>query len=157
MLFTSRFAIIFSTTLGTFCVSSAIGLSACSSSAGGTSGTPAQEAGTGTDSSPPDAGVRIINSCTDFAERTYSDSPRSITWDISLSGRLERCMVIKKGQDVTFSGDFSTHPLLAEGGDSPNPIASHDATGKVTFRAAGLFGFRCGTHPSMTGTIWVAE
>ena len=78
-------------------------------------------------------------------------------------------MHIKKGQKVTFSttedaagapAAFGTHPLLAQDGDSPNPIttAFDSSTGEVTFAAAGTFGFTCGVHgAAMAGAILVSE
>jgi plastocyanin len=69
----------------------------------------------------------------------------------------KRCMTIKKGQTVAFEGDFTAHPLVASGGDTPTPFASVPATGKVTFAASGTFGFVCNVHPTMTGAIRVLE
>ena len=75
---------------------------------------------------------------------------------------------IKKGQKVTWSAGltpdagpalFTSHPLQALGGDTPNPVSTglDEATGEVTFPAAGTFGFTCGVHFSMTGVIMVVE
>ena len=41
-------------------------------------------------------------------------------------------MIIAKGQDVTFNGDFmstGTHPLVASGGDTPSPMAEPSVFG----------------------------
>ena len=69
----------------------------------------------------------------------------------------DRCWTIKKGQDVTWNGDFTMHPLMVQGGDKPNPISAPDTAGKVTFPNKGTFGFVCGNHPQMTGAIQVIE
>lgn len=143
---------------------------ACSSSDGGggnSSGTtPTPEGGVdsgggtddgGADAGGGDSGPVVVNACKNFTDRSAASASRIITWDFSVSTAPERCMIIKKGQDVTFMGDFTFHPLLASGGDMPNPISKPDATGKVTFAKAGLFGFMCGNHPSMTGAIQVDE
>lgn len=66
-------------------------------------------------------------------------------------------MTVKKGQTIAFEGDFTVHPLVASGGDTPNPFTSVPPTGKVTFSAVGTFGFVCSTHASMTGAIEVVE
>ena len=76
----------------------------------------------------------------------------------------ERCMKIKVGQTVTWSdgasgpADFVSHPLGANGGDTPNPVPNVDkATGNVTFTKAGTFGYLCTNHPAMIGAIQVVE
>ena len=96
-----------------------------------------------------------------------SFASRIIQWDTTLSGKDERCMQIKAGQKVIFSttsaaagapADFVSHPVIAAGGDSPNPFSTFDeATGEVTFATAGEFGFNCSTHAtgSMIGVILV--
>jgi len=94
----------------------------------------------------------VLNDCKTFKDLSAPGDPRTIPWDIPLIAP-ERCMTIKKGQSVTWSGDFVEHPLIVKGGDKPNPITDVDAAGKVTFDTAGLFGYECNSHPSMTGTI----
>jgi plastocyanin len=140
---------------------------ACSSSSGSTSGAPA-DAGGGGDTgggdsggepdAAEDAGDVEVNSCKVFVDRSAAGASRTLTWDFGIATAPERCLTIKKGQAVTFSGDFATHPLLGSGGDKPNPLASADpSTGIVTFAATGTFGFVCGNHPAMTGAIKVIE
>lgn len=104
-----------------------------------------------------DGAAAPVNSCTTFEDRTAGGASRTLTWDFAIGTAPERCITIKKGQDVTFSGDFTMHPLESSGGDTPNPIGGHDANGKVSFTAAGTFGFICGFHPAMTGAIKVVE
>ena len=67
------------------------------------------------------------------------------------------CAKIKVGQTLTFAGDFAAHPLVPEGGDSPNPIpATSSGTNKiVSFPSAGTFGFGCSVHATMRGAILV--
>jgi plastocyanin len=104
-----------------------------------------------------DAAASVVNACKTFVDRSAAGGSRTLTWDFAVATAPERCMTVKKGQDVTFSGDFVMHPLVASGGDKPNPISAPDATGKVTFPNAGTFGFVCGNHPAMTGAIRVVE
>lgn len=69
-----------------------------------------------------------------------------------------RCVQIKAGQSVTWTGSFSTHPLLADQGDKPNPISTADTSGasaNVTFPTPGTYGFKCQVHPTMTGAVLV--
>jgi hypothetical protein len=149
----------------------ATSLAACSSdSTGGSSGTTTDAAGGneggsdgGADTSTADTSVADsatggLNDCNTFVDRTAAGAVRTLTWDFPIATSPDRCIMIKKGQDVTFSGDFAEHPLNPQGGDSPNPFANVDTmTGKVPFAAAGLFGFQCGNHPSMTGAVKVVE
>jgi plastocyanin len=78
-----------------------------------------------------------------------------IDWTFQVS---PRCVEIKAGQSVTWNGNFATHPLEADQGDKPNPIASANLAGSsatVTFPAAGTFGFKCQVHSSMIGAVLV--
>jgi len=102
-------------------------------------------------------GGSTINNCTTFVDQTSSSDARKITWDLSVATAANRCMMIKKGQTVAFEGNFTMHPLVAAGGDSPNPFASVPDTGKVTFATTGTYGFVCNLHSSMTGAIKVVE
>ena len=104
-----------------------------------------------------DGGLTPVNACNTFVDLSAAAANRTLTWDFAIAQAPERCAIVKKGQDVTFKGDFAVHPLNASGGQTPNPISTVDATGKVTFTAAGTFGFQCGFHPSMTGAIRVIE
>lgn len=98
----------------------------------------------------------MVNDCKTFVDRSEASASRAVAWGFPVATAPERCMTIKKGQDVTFTGDFTAHPLNASGGGTPNPFSTADG-GKVTFTAAGTFGFVCGIHPSMTGAIKVIE
>jgi plastocyanin len=122
------------------------------SSNGGTDGGGADAGGTdagGTDAGPP-------GNCTTFTDHTAAGDARTLTWSFAISTDPNRCMKIKVGQAVTWQGDFTAHPLVANDGDKPNPIANVDtSTGKVTFNAAGTFGYKCSIHPAMFGAIEV--
>jgi plastocyanin len=133
-------------------------LGGCSSDTGSSGGTTA-DAGTGggTDAGDASAVAAIVNACKAFDDRSADSAVRTLNWDFSIATGPDRCVKVKKGQDVTFAGDFLTHPLTAFNGDKPNPIANADAAGKVTFTAVGTFGFQCGNHPAMTGAVQVVE
>jgi len=78
-----------------------------------------------------------------------------IDWTFAVN---PRCVQIKVGQTVTWTGTFATHPLLADEGDKPNPISSADTSGPsatVTFPTAGTYGFKCQVHASMMGAVLV--
>ena len=150
----------------TIAAAGAIGCSSGTSdnTSGGSSGTTGDAGGDGggggdssTVDSGGDAGAVVVNSCKTFTDKTAAGAARSITWSFPLSND-DRCWTIKKGQTVTFSGDFSQHPLLVQDGTKPSPITNYDmTTGKVVFGAVGTYGFVCGNHPQMTGAIQVVE
>jgi hypothetical protein len=91
-----------------------------------------------------------VNGCIEYTDRTSDSALRAITWDFGIVDAPERCMKVRIGQTVTFSGDFAEHPLAAGGGDTPSPIAE-----RTTFTQAGVFGYYCTDHPEMFGAIWV--
>ena len=78
-----------------------------------------------------------------------------IDWTFAVN---PRCVQIKAGQTVTWTGSFTTHPLLADEGDAPNPISTADTSGAsavVTFATPGTYGYKCQVHASMTGAVLV--
>lgn len=75
------------------------------------------------------------------------------------------CVAIEAGQTVTWSGNFSSHPLkggLHKGGPPQpgNPIPtvlSGSTPVEVTFPEAGAWGYFCIAHePPMSGAVFVA-
>lgn len=108
----------------------------------------------GTDpvATPADGGGGgTVNGCSTYADATASGG--AITWDFNVS---PKCVQIKAGQTVTWTGDFGVHPMSAFNGDAPNPITNGSGgTAKITFPSAGTFGFHCLNHPSMLGAIQV--
>ncbi len=99
-------------------------------------------------SPPPPASVDGCGS-SDFVPANQID------WTFAVS---PRCVEIQAGQSVTWTGDFVTHPLEADQGDAPNPIASANLAGPsatVTFPKAGTFGYKCTVHSSMIGAVLV--
>jgi plastocyanin len=140
--------------LSILCVATLIG---CSSS---DTTTPSVDAGNGKDSaiaqdSGQDSGAPAINGCgpNDFK------AANAITWNFTVS---PACVTVKPGDSVTWNGDFTTHPLDAFNGDSPNPITGAGATADggtsvtVKFTTAGTYGFHCNIHASMLGAVKVA-
>jgi plastocyanin len=151
------------------CGAGVLGLSACSSSSSGSSsaadagGNTVGDAGNTGDAVVPDDastvgdGATFLNGCTTFADHTSAGDPRAITWDLTIGSNPDRCMTIRKGQTVTFNGDFVFHPIGTSGGDTPNPIALPDGgtSDPITFPNAGDYGFVCNVHASMNGVIRV--
>jgi plastocyanin len=120
-----------------------LALTACSSTS-----TPTNTGGTG---------ATNVGGCTSFVDHT-ADAEVTLTWGFSITSQADHCSKIKVGSKVKWVGNFTTHPLLANGGDSGNPITSSGAAAgaaEITFPAAGKFGYICGVHTSMTGAIEV--
>ena len=96
-----------------------------------------------------------VNGCKTFDDRTGASASRTIAWMFPLAA-ADRCIAIKAGQSVTWSGDFTMYRVGASGGDSPNPIAGFDPmTPTVTFPKAGTFGFESPDAPALVGAIKV--
>ena len=78
---------------------------------------------------------------------------------------MPACVKVTKGTKVTFSMDFTMHPLV--GGtvvgvtktpDANSPIKPTSSGNMVTFTMAkpGTFGFYCNLHaPGMAGAVYV--
>ncbi len=133
-----------------------VSLWGCSSTSSGGGTNAGTDSGVGADS-----GVSAINGCTTFADDT-TGAETDLVWDFAIATDPNRCVKIKVGAKVKFTGDFGKHPLTGTGGDSPNPISTitiEDAGTStsviVTFPKAGTFGYLCGNHQSMTGAIEV--
>ncbi|MFO0679612.1 MAG: hypothetical protein U0169_24000 [Polyangiaceae bacterium] len=92
----------------------------------------------------------------DFVDRSDATASRNLTWDFDAGSIPERCMKIKVGQTVTWTGNFTTHPLVGGGGDTPNPVdGAQTAGGMATFANAGTYGYFCDNHAFMKGAILV--
>jgi len=112
------------------------------------------DGGGGTDASAAvDAGP--VNGCKAFDDRTATGATRTITWGFPLSA-ADRCIDIKVGQSVTWSGNFTQYRVAPSGGDKPNPIAAFDPDAPtVKFPTAGTFGFESPDAPALVGAIRV--
>lgn len=120
---------------------------------GGSAGESAQSDGgeppAGTGGKPPQPSY--VNGCFTFVDRTEEAASRSIVWNDALIFDPARCMRVRVGQTVIFSGDHGNHPMMPQGGDTPNPVGP-----TAVFTAAGIFGYECIPHPSeMNGAIQV--
>jgi plastocyanin len=74
-----------------------------------------------------------------------------------------KCLKVTAGTTVTFSGDFSSHPLMpsTRGGSSANPITSKSSgsSATFTFSTRGFYPYYCAYHGSdsgvaMSGVVW---
>jgi plastocyanin len=112
---------------------------------------------------PPGA---TLNDCTAMGaqDRTELADQREITF--ASFAYLPKCMRIKVGQSVRWTGDFVEHPLrpgAIVGGvrtaQAGNPITatSGGAEVRITFTTAGAYGYYCDLHwaSGMRGAIYV--
>lgn len=141
------------------CSSTETGSSSGTSSGGSDSGT-GEETGGGDASTDTgaDAAPLVVNNCKTFDDRTASGATRTITWQFPIPA-ADRCVRIKKGQSITWSGNFTQYRVAASAGSSqPNPIASFDDTSPtLQFPNVGTFGFECPDAPALLGAIEVVE
>jgi hypothetical protein len=117
------------------------------------------------DTGPLDTAPLLLNGCVDFQDGTIGALPgdnRFIEWGdpTTYLTKPERCLEVKAGQSVIFHGDFTAHPLSAQGGDAPAIVSKLTSAGieayEVTFPTVGTFGYKCNVHPlTMNGAIHV--
>jgi len=154
---------------GVACVAASVATVACSSSSsstrsggtgddGGSSGTTG-EGGTG-DGGGADAAEAVdagpVNGCKAFDDRTATGATRTITWGFPIAA-ADRCVDIKVGQSVTWSGNFTQYRVGASGGDKPSPIAAFDPDAPtLKFPKAGTYGFESPDAPALVGAIRVS-
>lgn len=96
-----------------------------------------------------------VNGCTTFEDHT--GGPFTITFtDFAYT---PRCTKVSVGQPITFSGDFTFHPLSETCGPvDAIPRKTSGSTETVTFTTAGTYGFQCDRHHAtndMVGAIQV--
>jgi len=110
-----------------------------------------------------------VNGCTNFTDATGASASRSIGFGGATIGNAysPNCLAVAAGQQVTFAGSFTAHPLApgaaasaGGGAGSPNnPIQSMTSGNTVTFTfpAAGTYPFFCTAHQGlgMYGAIQV--
>jgi plastocyanin len=64
-----------------------------------------------------------------------------------------KCLTIKVGQSVTFSGSFAAHPLREACGPAASLTStSGGSSATFTFDVAGDYGYYCPVHGTSSGT-----
>jgi plastocyanin len=116
------------------------------------------------DASPDTIAFMSVAPCT--TEGAYVATTTTVTFG-GVDGRQysPRCLRVARTSTVTFSGDFTMHPLARGiGGTDGNPFpldVDSVRTGSshmITFNATGFFPFKCTEHfnsDSMIGVVWV--
>jgi plastocyanin len=99
------------------------------------------------------------------SQSDYVSSPTTIAFGGTLGLVYSpNCLKVAPGTTVTWSGDFTTHPLTPSALETTpgNPIVStaSGTTASVTFKSPGFYGFFCLVHgddqgEGMSGVIWV--
>lgn len=116
--------------------------------------TPAEPTEVASPAEPP------LHSCEFYDDRRAASARRVIFWNYDVQKDAAHCMTIAVGQSVTWSGNFSWHPLAGRGGDAGNPIAEQltgSADYTVRFEQAGLYGYVCESHVEMRGAVRVLK
>jgi plastocyanin len=96
-----------------------------------------------------------VNGCTSFTDLRGA----SATITFANFAYSPKCAEVSVGEPVTFSGDFSFHPLSETCG--PIDAIAHTTGGTsmtVTFTTAGTYGYQCDAHhatENMFGAIKV--
>lgn len=103
---------------------------------------------------PQNACAAAFAGCTTFTDLTAPGANRSITFPNGNESYSPRCVTVRFGQAVTFSGDFGAHPLREACGPLTAGLsASSGQRLTVTFdKALGRFGFFCTQHGSSSGS-----
>jgi plastocyanin len=108
----------------------------------------------------------LLNGCD---EATAEDHLADAKVQISFGGAVgfkyaPKCIVIKSGTTVTFSGDFASHPLAGgvDGTKDPSSPITATNTGMskdFVIAAGGAYGYYCEFHQAggMKGAIFVKE
>lgn len=110
----------------------------------------------------------ILHGCrvADYVDRSAGEDSDRIVVPRGTTGYTPLCISIRAGQSVTFSMNFTTHPLVAGiahgptvGATSPNPITAQTSgtTYTATFAGPGYFPFNCRIHAhvGMVGVVRV--
>ena len=111
-------------------------------------------------SSTSSSGGATFKTCTDA--ELDADDHLATGADVSANNTVAQytphCVRIKVGKSVGFYGPFTQHPISGNG-EAGNPIpkvSSGTDSGRITFPAAGTFGFHCEDHPDvMYGAVKV--
>lgn len=95
---------------------------------------------------PPPCGG-FPSGCTTWDDRTATSASRTVTFDAT--GYAPKCMRVQTFQTVTFSGNFTIHPLVQDCGPSDRSLTTTFGTTKTaTFPSFGEYGYHCANHPA---------
>lgn len=96
---------------------------------------------------PPCGGFPSGCTTLDYVDRTATSASRTVTFDAM--GYSPKCMRVQTFQTVTFSGNFTLHPLVQDCGPSDRNLTTTFGTTKTaTFPSFGEYGYHCANHPA---------
>ncbi len=92
--------------------------------------------------------------CVTFTDLTAAAADRTITFGGGSNTYVPKCVRVKLGQQVTFSGSFSSHPLRQSCGPVNGVLqgASGSSASFTLDQALGVFGYYCDQHGSPNGS-----
>ena len=93
------------------------------------------------------------------ADDTPSDTESSITDAVSIANFTfnPSTLTISIGDIVTWTNTSGTHSVVSDDGLFTSSSLSSGDTFQHQFDTVGEFGYKCGFHSSMTGSITVTE
>lgn len=110
----------------------------------------------------------MVNGCSNFTDATGAGASRTVNFGSTLGDSYSpNCLAVAAGQQVTFTGSFTTHPLApgaaasagGAAGSPNNPIQNMTSGNTVTFTfpTAGTYPYLCSVHQAlgMYGAIQV--
>jgi plastocyanin len=111
----------------------------------------AAEKGASADSTPAGCAISYAG-CSSYQDAT-SNNP-TITFGTGGNIYDPKCVKVKVGQSVTFSGTFAVHPLAQASCAPAQTITSTSSgtTATFTFNTPGVYGFYCTVHGTPQGT-----
>src|SRR5260370_12426055 len=109
-----------------------------------------------------------VNGCMNFTDATGASASRTINFGGASLGNAysPNCLAVAAGQQVTFTGSFSTHPLAPGAAASARGVAGRPnnplqgitlgITVTFTFPAAGTYPYFCSAHQNL-GMYWATQ
>lgn len=99
--------------------------------------------------------------CGTWSDQTPGASNRTVSFPVAGNNYDPKCLKVKVGQNVTFSGTFASHPLTAD--CQEHAAMTNQASGGSAifqFIKPGYYGYHCAFHGDsagngMAGNIWV--
>lgn len=92
--------------------------------------------------------------CTSFVDATGATASRKVLFPAGGHTYSPRCLRIRVGQEVTFEGSFSSHPLRQSCGPAPlvPAVQQGSSASATTTEALGIFGYYCPNHGDADGS-----
>jgi plastocyanin len=99
----------------------------------------------------PMACASAFAGCSSYTDETANASHTIMFGDALGFSYSPKCLKIRSGQPVTFSGSFASHPL-GQGCGPATVITSTSPSGALTFTTTGIYGYYCHFHGDPSGS-----